>query len=110
MANELVSLQEAIKNEVREVVLKYVPQETVNNIIKSYLETEFKDLVKNELTMALKDKFKKDIEYQATIQYDRNGQETLNKVSSETAKYILEGFGQSLVQTVMNSLRNNIRY
>lgn len=107
MANELQDLQNAVRDQVRETVLKAIPAQTIDAITKQYFDSEFKELVKTELRTALKDRFHEEILKQSQTEWDRHGREVMRLVSHDVARSILDGLGEALVQRVMSSIRNS---
>jgi hypothetical protein len=106
MTNELVTLQDAVRSQIKETVMKAIPSETIDKIVMDYFNGEFKDFVKKELQNAIAEKFREDVNAQATCSYDLYGRNILRNVSSEIASGIMEGFQRSIVNSVMGNLQN----
>lgn len=107
MSTELVNLQEIVRDQIRETVMKAVPAETIDKIVRDFFNGEFKNFVISELKIQIEKKFKEDIHQQASGLYNSYGKQKLGDISNEVAKSIMDGFQQSILNTVMNQLRNS---
>lgn len=105
---DLVSLQEVVRDQVRQTVLAAIPKDTIDNIVKDYFENEFKLFVKKELEVVLKDKFKSAILSEGEAHWHRDGHPQVSNVSREVAESIMQGFATSIIHSVVSNMKNSV--
>lgn len=108
--NNLQTLQDAVRDQVRNTVLQAIPAETIDSIVKDYFEKDFKVFVKKELEIVLKDRFNTEIQKVGEVVWSKSGQQHIQNISREVAESIMQGFESSLINNVVNNLRNGRIY
>lgn len=106
--SDLITLQEAVRDQVRQTVLAAIPKESIDKIVKDYFENDFKVFVKKELELVLKEKFNAAILQEGEMQWRGSGRQQISRVSREVAESIMDGFANTIINNVINNMRNGM--
>jgi hypothetical protein len=113
MNNELITLQDAVRNQIKETVMRAIPSESIDKLVKDYFNGEFKSFVQSELKKAIEMKFREDVSQQAQLSYDQYGRNIMKNVCSEVGQSIMQGFQNAIISQVMYNVQqgmNQVRY
>lgn len=104
--SNLTTIQDRVREEVKESIMKVLPQEVVDEIVKKTFETEIKTLMEEEIKQLFFKTYRDQVSLAAQELF--NSQET-----SDAVKNMMESAGKSffqgMIQTAMSDVMNDFQ-
>ena len=117
MANDLVSFEESVKNRIKDIVAKLIPEDRWENIVKitiqDFEQSDLPKIIKAELTERYKKMLTSELskpEWIPTWDIDSSEQasDAVKNLIIQSAPLILSGLIGSVTQNMMQQFRNSI--
>lgn len=105
--SDLMSIQDAVREDVKLSIMKVLPPEVVDKVVKEIFETEIKKQIENAFREEYRNQLKVKISDLICRQYQDTISEDVQVLAKKAGNEFMKGFTESLLHEALNRMQNN---